>query len=81
MKKDIHPDYNKTTIKCVCGNEIATGSVEENITVEICNNCQEQQLFIYILSIFLFCRSFFSYPTYLETRPAFTTNIFFSPPT
>ena len=22
MKKDIHPDYKKTTIKCVCGNEI-----------------------------------------------------------
>lgn len=39
MKKDIHPDYKKTTIKCVCGNEIETGSVEENITVEICNAC------------------------------------------
>ena len=34
MKKDIHPNYNKTVIKCVCGNEIETGSVEENITVE-----------------------------------------------
>ena len=39
MKKDIHPDYQKTVIKCVCGNEIETGSVQENITVEICNNC------------------------------------------
>ena len=39
MKKDIHPDYKKTTIKCVCGNEIETGSVAENITVEICNAC------------------------------------------
>ena len=39
MKSDIHPDYKKTTIKCVCGNEIETGSVVENITVEICNNC------------------------------------------
>ena len=39
MKSDIHPDYKKTTIKCVCGNEIETGSVMENITVEICNNC------------------------------------------
>lgn len=39
MKKDIHPDYKKTVIKCVCGNEIETGSVQENITVEICNNC------------------------------------------
>lgn len=39
MKQGIHPDYKKMTIKCVCGNEIETGSVEENITVEICNNC------------------------------------------
>lgn len=39
MKQGIHPDYKKTKIKCVCGNEIETGSVEENITVEICNAC------------------------------------------
>ena len=39
MKKDIHPNYKKTTIKCVCGNEIETGSTEDNITVEICNAC------------------------------------------
>ena len=29
MKKDIHPEYKKMKIKCVC----------EDITVEICNNC------------------------------------------
>ena len=39
MKKEIHPDYKKTVIKCVCGNEIETGSVVESLTVEICNNC------------------------------------------
>ncbi len=39
MKQGIHPDYKKMTIKCVCGNEIETGSVNENITVEICSNC------------------------------------------
>lgn len=39
MKQDIHPEYNKMKIKCVCGNEIETGSIEENITVEICNKC------------------------------------------
>ncbi len=39
MKKEIHPEYKKTVIKCVCGNEIETGSVLEDITVEICNNC------------------------------------------
>ena len=41
MKKDIHPEYKKTVIKCVCGNEIETGSVVDNLTVEICNNCQK----------------------------------------
>ncbi|MGN0192439.1 MAG: 50S ribosomal protein L31 [Candidatus Gastranaerophilaceae bacterium] len=39
MKSNIHPDYKKTVIKCVCGNEIETGSVVDNITVEICNKC------------------------------------------
>ena len=39
MKKGIHPEYKKTVLKCVCGNEIETGSVAEDITVEICNNC------------------------------------------
>jgi len=39
MKEGIHPDYKKMKIKCVCGNEIETGSVLENITVEICNKC------------------------------------------
>ncbi len=39
MKKGIHPEYKKTVIKCVCGNEIEAGSVLDNITVEICNNC------------------------------------------
>mgnify|MGYP000769265960 FL=1 len=39
MKQDIHPEYIKMKIKCVCGNEIETGSIEENITVEICNKC------------------------------------------
>lgn len=39
MKKGIHPEYKKTVIKCVCGNEIETGSVLDDITVEICNHC------------------------------------------
>ncbi len=39
MKKGIHPEYKKTVIKCVCGNEIETGSVQDDITIEICNNC------------------------------------------
>ena len=39
MKDGLHPDYKKTVIKCVCGNEIETGSVADDITVEICSNC------------------------------------------
>ena len=39
MKDGIHPKYKKTRIHCVCGNEIETGSVKENLRVEICNNC------------------------------------------
>ena len=39
MKDGIHTDYKKTVIKCVCGNEIETGSVVDDITVEICSNC------------------------------------------
>ena len=39
MKTGIHPDYKKVKIKCICGNEIETGSIKEDITVEICNKC------------------------------------------
>lgn len=39
MKKDLHPEYKETTIKCACGNEISTRSTKENITVEICSKC------------------------------------------
>jgi large subunit ribosomal protein L31 len=39
MKKDIHPDYNETTITCVCGNVIKTRSTKKDIKVEICSNC------------------------------------------
>ena len=39
MKDGIHPEYKKTVIKCVCGNESETGSTQDNITVEICNKC------------------------------------------
>ena len=39
MKEGIHPNYKETKITCVCGNVIETGSVKDNIRVEICNNC------------------------------------------
>ncbi len=39
MKKDIHPQYVKSTIKCACGSMIETRSTKENVRVEICSKC------------------------------------------
>ncbi len=39
MKKGIHPNYGKATIKCACGNIIETRSTKGDYTVEICSNC------------------------------------------
>ncbi len=39
MKQGIHPKYEPTTIRCVCGNVIETRSTAKDIKVEICSNC------------------------------------------
>lgn len=39
MKKDIHPEYTKSTVTCVCGNVIETRSTAGDIKVEICSKC------------------------------------------
>ncbi|UCE19620.1 MAG: 50S ribosomal protein L31 [Gemmatimonadota bacterium] len=39
MKKEIHPEYEMTTITCACGNVIETRSTAKDIRVEICSNC------------------------------------------
>jgi large subunit ribosomal protein L31 len=40
VKADIHPDYEPTTIKCVCGNSWETRStVGGTINVDICSAC------------------------------------------
>ena len=39
MKKDIHPEYNKINATCACGSEIALGSVDKEMKVEICSAC------------------------------------------
>jgi len=39
MKKDIHPEYKKAKIICICGNIIETRSTQEEIHVEICSKC------------------------------------------
>jgi large subunit ribosomal protein L31 len=39
MKKDIHPEYKLTAIRCHCGYEFEAGSTKENVSVEICSQC------------------------------------------
>lgn len=39
MKKDIHPNYEQTNVKCACGAIIATGSTKKEMHVDICSNC------------------------------------------
>jgi large subunit ribosomal protein L31 len=39
MKKDIHPNYTKTTATCACGATFDISSTRENIKVEICSQC------------------------------------------
>ncbi|WCN38043.1 50S ribosomal protein L31 [Aneurinibacillus uraniidurans] len=39
MRPGIHPDYKLTKVTCACGNEFETGSVKENLRVEICSEC------------------------------------------
>ena len=39
MKEGIHPNYQRTTIRCACGEVIETASTKKDITVEICSKC------------------------------------------
>lgn len=39
MREGIHPNYQPTTIRCACGNEIETASTKKDIRVEICSKC------------------------------------------
>lgn len=39
MKKGIHPDYKQVTVHCACGNSFTTGSVKDELRVEICSEC------------------------------------------
>ena len=39
MKKDIHPEYHETAIKCACGNEVEVGSTKPDMKIEICSKC------------------------------------------
>jgi large subunit ribosomal protein L31 len=39
MKKDIHPPFLDSVIKCACGATFETKSTQKEIRVEICSNC------------------------------------------
>jgi large subunit ribosomal protein L31 len=39
MKKDVHPRYMVTTVKCGCGNSFTTRSTVPELKVDICNAC------------------------------------------
>ncbi|MVP02524.1 MULTISPECIES: 50S ribosomal protein L31 [Paenibacillus] len=39
MKQGIHPKYHETTVTCACGSTFESGSVRENLRVEICSSC------------------------------------------
>ena len=39
MKENLHPNYEKTTITCVCGEVIETSSTKKDLHVEICSKC------------------------------------------
>ena len=39
MKKDIHPEYYETSVKCGCGNSFVTRSTRKELKIDICNAC------------------------------------------
>jgi len=39
MKKDLHPEMIKSTIKCACGANFETMSNKDSHMLEVCNNC------------------------------------------
>ena len=40
MKKEIHPEYyEKSEVKCSCGNSFTVGSTKNLIQTEICSSC------------------------------------------
>ncbi len=39
MKKDIHPAYGECIVRCACGETFKSGSVKDELKVEICSKC------------------------------------------
>jgi large subunit ribosomal protein L31 len=39
LKKDIHPEYKVSTVRCACGNSWQVRSTLGDMKLEICSNC------------------------------------------
>jgi large subunit ribosomal protein L31 len=39
MKPEIHPKYEKSNVRCACGNTFETRSTSPDLHVEICSVC------------------------------------------
>ena len=39
MKANIHPEYKKVTVECVCGNSFETRSTVDLHKIDICSSC------------------------------------------
>lgn len=39
MKKNIHPDWQRATVTCACGNTFETFATKDLLKVELCSKC------------------------------------------
>ena len=39
MKQGIHPEFKESTVVCGCGNTFTTGSVKEDLRIDVCSKC------------------------------------------
>ncbi len=39
MRENIHPNYGESIVRCACGETFTTGSVKQELKVEICSKC------------------------------------------
>jgi large subunit ribosomal protein L31 len=39
MKKEIHPQYDESIVRCACGASFTTRSTKKEIHVDICSAC------------------------------------------
>ena len=39
MKSDIHPNYGESIVRCACGETFKSGSIKNELKVEICSKC------------------------------------------